>query len=138
MATEQSPATEPHCGVCRHANWEDLDRAPFCSRWAQSTKIRLGTVCVEFEETIDDGVLFDIDLGEQLERPAEAEVSHEDREIGNEGPFYAAYFEDGARQYGWFCANCRTLDTAMDSMGRLQCNSCGNTCAPSEWDAAYM
>lgn len=138
MAIELDPTTEPHCGVCRHANWEDLDRTPFCSKWEQSTAIRLGSVCVEFDEGDAVADPFDLDAEDRLDRPSEAEPRSEDREIGTDGPFFAAYFEDGENLYGWFCANCGTLDTAMDSMGRLECNRCGNTCSPSEWDAAYL
>lgn len=65
-------------------------------------------------------------------------VDESEGEIGSEGPFYVVYrSEDGADRYGYFCSNCETLDTAMDTMGRLVCNNCGNTKKPDEWDAAH-
>ncbi|MFB6211740.1 MAG: DUF5816 domain-containing protein, partial [Halobacteriales archaeon] len=35
------------------------------------------------------------------------------------------------------CGNCETLNNAMDTMGRIVCNECGNTRKPEEWDAAH-
>lgn len=62
-----------------------------------------------------------------------------DEEIGSEAPFNAVY-ADPAREerYSYYCTNCDTLATAMDSMGRVQCPSCGNTRKPVRWDASYM
>jgi ribosomal protein S27AE len=41
-------------------------------------------------------------------------------------------------RYGYFCSNCNTLANAMDSMGRIECDSCGNVRKPLRWDAAYL
>ncbi|WP_245626069.1 DUF5816 domain-containing protein, partial [Haloparvum sedimenti] len=38
---------------------------------------------------------------------------------------------------GFYCGNCGSLDTAMDTMGRIECNECGNIRKPEEWDAAH-
>ncbi|WP_276300495.1 GNAT family N-acetyltransferase [Halorussus lipolyticus] len=58
---------------------------------------------------------------------------------GSKAPFFAAYSdEDGENLYGYFCSNCESFDTAMDSMERLECNECGNTKKPVRWDASYL
>ncbi|PSP55882.1 GNAT family N-acetyltransferase [Halobacteriales archaeon QS_1_67_19] len=58
---------------------------------------------------------------------------------GSKAPFYAAYSdEDGDDLYGYFCSNCASFDTAMDSMERLECNDCGNQKKPVRWDASYL
>lgn len=65
-------------------------------------------------------------------------VDREDTERGAEGPFYVAYRDPGGeRRWGYFCANCESFDTAMDAMGRVQCNDCGNRTKPDQWDAAH-
>jgi hypothetical protein len=57
---------------------------------------------------------------------------------GSKGPFLVAYLSCAAdRKYGWFCDNCESFDVAMDSMGRVQCNECGNLRKPTVWDAAH-
>ncbi len=57
---------------------------------------------------------------------------------GSKGPFLVAYESaDGEERYGWFCTNCEGVDAAMDSMGRVECNQCGNLRKPTEWDAAH-
>ncbi len=65
-------------------------------------------------------------------------VSTTDGDRGSEGPFLVAYeSRDADRRYGWFCTNCERFDNAMDSMGRIKCNQCGNFRKPTEWDAAH-
>ncbi|ELY58360.1 hypothetical protein C491_08494 [Natronococcus amylolyticus DSM 10524] len=65
-------------------------------------------------------------------------VSETDGDRGSKGPFLVAYESPETRQrYGWFCTNCESFDNAMDSMGRIQCNQCGNFRKPTEWDAAH-
>lgn len=64
-------------------------------------------------------------------------VAYDEREVGSVGPFYAAYRTgDRDRLYGWFCSNCESFDIAMDAMGRMECNGCGNTRKATRWDAA--
>ncbi|MFC6960673.1 DUF5816 domain-containing protein [Halocatena marina] len=59
-------------------------------------------------------------------------------ENGSKGPFYIVYHtERGDRQWGFFCSNCDTFDTAVDSMGRIQCNNCNNINKADVWDAAH-
>lgn len=63
-------------------------------------------------------------------------VHYGESEIGSEGPFFAAYTDrDLDTRYGWFCSNCETFDTAMDTMGRIVCNRCGNHHRATRWDA---
>jgi hypothetical protein len=65
-------------------------------------------------------------------------VDTEERETGAEGPFYVVYrTENREHRWGYFCSNCESFDTAMDSMGRIQCNDCGNLKKADEWDAAH-
>ncbi|UPV73401.1 GNAT family N-acetyltransferase [Halorussus limi] len=66
-------------------------------------------------------------------------VNWAESERGSDAPFYAAYTdEEGEDLYGWFCSNCQSFDTAMDSMERLECNDCGNQKKPTRWDASYL
>jgi hypothetical protein len=65
-------------------------------------------------------------------------VATDEGDRGSKGPFFVAYrTSDRQRRYGWFCGECETIDNAMDSMGRIQCNRCGNLRKPTEWDAAH-
>ncbi|MFO7925465.1 MAG: GNAT family N-acetyltransferase [Halobacteriota archaeon] len=66
-------------------------------------------------------------------------IDRGDAERGSEGPFYAVYTdEDRENRYSYYCGNCETLITAMDTMGRLSCDECGNQLKPTRWDAAYL
>lgn len=63
-------------------------------------------------------------------------VADDEQEVGSKGPFYVVYKSDSREaQYGYFCSNCETINNAMDPMGRLVCNECGNTKRPEDWDA---
>ncbi|PSP31803.1 GNAT family acetyltransferase [Halobacteriales archaeon QH_10_67_22] len=65
-------------------------------------------------------------------------VATDEAESGSEAPFRIVYRDtDRTRRWGFFCSNCDSFDTAMDSMGRIQCNGCGNLRKPDEWDAAH-
>ena len=65
-------------------------------------------------------------------------VSTDEADRGSKGPFYVAYrTTDRRRKYGWFCSHCESFDNAMDAMGRIRCNECGNFRKPTEWDAAH-
>lgn len=66
-------------------------------------------------------------------------VAYGEATRGSKAPFYSAYeTEDGTRRYGWFCGNCDTMDNAMDAMGRIECNRCGNRRKATRWDASYL
>ena len=80
--------------------------------------------------------------------PAVTVLSESDRELyadeddprpGSLGPFFVVY-DDAERthRYGYQCGHCDGLSTAMDPMGRIECESCGNTRAPTSWDSAYL
>jgi hypothetical protein len=59
-------------------------------------------------------------------------------ERGSKGPFYVVYAtEAGEDRWGYVCGNCGSFDTAMDSMGRIECNDCRNLSKAEEWDAAH-
>jgi ribosomal protein S18 acetylase RimI-like enzyme len=58
---------------------------------------------------------------------------------GNRGPFYAVYAdEDRAERVGWLCGADDSYDIAMDTMERIECNTCGNRSKAARWDAAYL
>lgn len=65
-------------------------------------------------------------------------IPEDQAEIGSKAPFVPVYSRpDRSTRYGWFCTNCDGLETAMDTMGRIECVSCGNFRKPTEWDAAH-
>ncbi len=58
---------------------------------------------------------------------------------GSGGPFHPAYrSRDRDELVAWYCGACGAVDNAMDPMGRLECNACGNVRKPTRWDAAYL
>lgn len=66
-------------------------------------------------------------------------VDKVDEEVGSEAPFNNVYTNpDRETHYGYYCTNCGSLSNAMDTMGRIKCNDCGNTRKPTRWDASYM
>lgn len=65
-------------------------------------------------------------------------VAVDERLPGQTGSFFAAYrTRDKSERYGWYCEHCGSLDNAMDTMGRIKCNECGNLRKPDRWDAAH-
>jgi ribosomal protein S18 acetylase RimI-like enzyme len=82
----------------------------------------------------------DVELAEQRETDAGTLwVAFDERERGSAAPFYTAYRdEQRTEKYGFYCANCETADTAMNTMGRVACNNCGNERRETRWDAAYL
>ncbi len=66
-------------------------------------------------------------------------VSFGEAARGVQAPFYRTYkTAERSELYGWFCGNCDSLDNAMDSMGRIECNGCGNRRKATRWDASYL
>lgn len=60
-------------------------------------------------------------------------------ERGSNARFHPAYRDsDKEHLYAWFCAGCGSFDNAMDSMGQMECNVCGNVRKPTRWDAGYL
>ncbi|MGB9963688.1 GNAT family N-acetyltransferase [Halobacterium sp. CBA1126] len=98
------------------------------------------------EETYTERLYVKLPDGEAAELTEEHEVggdtvfvAYDERERGSEAPFYAAYnTTDREERYGFYCANCRSLDTAMDAMGRVECGECGNKRKATRWDSAYL
>ena len=57
---------------------------------------------------------------------------------GSKGAFLHAYDDpDGESRWGFFCTNCEAADNAVDTMGRIECNECGNVRKPDGWDDAH-
>ena len=66
-------------------------------------------------------------------------VDFEESTRGLEEPFYAVYRgSDRIQRYGWLCSSCESADTAMDPMGRIECNQCGNHRKPTRRDSGYL
>ena len=64
-------------------------------------------------------------------------IDRTEDESGTEGPFFATFTDEKhTEQFGYYCANCGSLDTAMDNMDRIECTNCSNTHA-SRSDEAY-
>lgn len=83
----------------------------------------------------------DEEIVEPITGPANQElvVSYSEAERGAKGPFYTVFYTDElAEKYGYCCGNCDSVDTAMDAMGRIECNKCGNKRKATRWDAAYL
>ena len=60
-------------------------------------------------------------------------------ETGVEAPMYPTFTDDDlAEEYGWFCSNCDSAETAMDSAGRIKCQQCENTRTATRWDGSYL
>lgn len=63
-------------------------------------------------------------------------VARDEEASGSKALFYRVFrSKDRSEAFGYLCANCDTFDNAMDTMGRIVCNQCGNTHKPDEWDA---
>ncbi|MEZ3115414.1 DUF5816 domain-containing protein [Halobaculum sp. MBLA0147] len=59
-------------------------------------------------------------------------------ERGSKAPFFHAYEDDGGqRRWGYVCGNCDGTANAVDTMGRIECNTCGNLKKPDGWDDAH-
>ncbi|MFB6090128.1 MAG: GNAT family N-acetyltransferase [Halobellus sp.] len=66
-------------------------------------------------------------------------VAYDESVRGSDAPFFAVYLDgDRTERYGWMCGADESLDVAIDTMERLECNVCGNRRKPVRWDAAYL
>lgn len=66
-------------------------------------------------------------------------VDEGEADRGADGPFYPVYTDPECNErYGYQCGNCGNLANSMDTMGRIECESCGNFRKPTRWDAAYL
>ncbi|WP_123538544.1 GNAT family N-acetyltransferase [Halosimplex salinum] len=85
-------------------------------------------------DSADDAVVERIDSSE-----GELFVNYGEGERGSTAPFYASYrSRDLSDRFGWYCSNCESIATAMDSMGHIECNDCGNRRKATRWDASYL
>ncbi|WP_049997345.1 GNAT family N-acetyltransferase [Halococcus sediminicola] len=66
----------------------------------------------------------------------QAYINRDEMNTGTEGPFFVVYTdEEYTEQFGYYCANCGSLDTVMDNMERIECSGCGNAHAERSGDA---
>lgn len=66
-------------------------------------------------------------------------IDHDVTEGGAVDAFHTVYTgEANDDLYGYYCANCGSLANAMDAMGRIECDRCGNARKPTRWDSAYL
>lgn len=69
-------------------------------------------------------------------------INREEDDSGTEAPFFAAYTdEEFTDQFGYYCANCGSLDTTMDDVGRVECGECSNVHAERSeeaYDDSYL
>ncbi|ELY44433.1 GNAT family N-acetyltransferase [Natronorubrum sulfidifaciens] len=99
------------------------------------------------DETFTENVYVESDLGEggwgavdELEVDGETVyVSYGEASRGAKAPFYNVYTsDDRTEQYALLCGNCNSIDNAMDAMGRVECNACGNRRKATRWDSSYL
>lgn len=69
-------------------------------------------------------------------------LSEDDSETGTDAPFYVTYTdEDREEQYGYYCGNCGSTETAMGDMEQIECQDCGNVHEPKgseQYDEGYL
>ncbi|MDS0476714.1 GNAT family N-acetyltransferase [Natrinema sp. 1APR25-10V2] len=69
-------------------------------------------------------------------------IAREEDESGTAAPFFVTYEdEEYDEQYGFYCANCGSLDVSMNNMERLECGDCGNDHAErsgESYDDSYL
>ena len=54
---------------------------------------------------------------------------------GSKGPFFRVFTDEtGDERWGYRCGNCESFDTAVDTMGKVVCNDCGNVRKADDWD----
>lgn len=105
------------------------------------TKVGEETVDIDGEEYVQN-IYTELDT-ERIEEVESEDstvyVDHHNTERGSLAPFSVVYTErEGEELYGFWCDNCGRLANAMDSMGRIRCDNCGNTRKATRWDAAYL
>ncbi|MFC6766931.1 GNAT family N-acetyltransferase [Natrinema soli] len=69
-------------------------------------------------------------------------IARDEEESGTAASFFVTYEdEDQTEQYGFYCANCGSLDVSMNNMDRLECGDCGNSHAErsgESYDDSYI
>lgn len=111
--------------------------------WEQRGLQKVGEGTVEVDGTaFVENIYVDeesVDLQPAVVDDRELYIDRGDAERGSAGPFYTVYTDEyRENRYSYYCGNCESLITSMDTMGRLACEECGNQLKPTRWDAAYM
>jgi len=66
-------------------------------------------------------------------------VDQEETLTGSDGPFLLIYDRaDQDQLYGYYCSICASTVEAMDGLGRIVCEVCGNVHRPDDWDDSYL
>ena len=65
-------------------------------------------------------------------------VDTDEETPGTDGPFLRTRDAETGESHGYFCSNCGSADVGSDSLGRLECQHCGNKHLADQWDAAYL
>lgn len=72
----------------------------------------------------------------------EVVLARDEQESGTEAPFLVAYTDEAHEdRFGYYCANCGSLDVTMDDTERLECSNCGNAHAErssDSYDDSYL
>ena len=118
----------------------------FGLRRGGKAKLEVGSE-VFFEEVYAESGRLETIAGERsVEVPETTTVDGETRYVdesekspGTDGPFFGVYEDEASeRHVGYFCSNCGSTDVGSDTLGRLECQSCGNKHLADQWDAAYL
>lgn len=87
-------------------------------------------------ETQDGATTATTDDGERVS------LARDEAESGAEAPFLVAYVDEAhSERFGFYCANCGSLDVAMDDADRLDCPDCANehaTRSADSYDDSYL
>ncbi|QLD89392.1 GNAT family N-acetyltransferase [Natronomonas salina] len=117
----------------------------FGLRRSGRAKLEVGSEDLFEEVYAEDGVLETVAGEPSVEVPETVDVAGEshhvdesDRSPGVDGPFFGVYPPDDDEHVGYFCGNCGSTDVGSDSLGRLECQDCGNKHLADRWDAAYL
>ncbi|OLZ39534.1 GCN5 family acetyltransferase [Natrinema saccharevitans] len=63
-------------------------------------------------------------------------LARDEADSGTAAPFFPTYEDEALeQQYGYYCANCGSLEVSMDNMERLACPDCGNDHAERSTDS---
>jgi ribosomal protein S18 acetylase RimI-like enzyme len=106
--------------------------------------VKVGDAKVDIDGTDYVENIYVEDDPEELEPVTNAEgrelfVDYNDADRATLAPFLAVYTDaDRSDRWGYYCSNCESMDVAVDTMGRIECNDCGNVSKATRWDAAYM
>lgn len=116
----------------------------FGLRRSGKAKLEVGSEALFEEVYAEDGILESVAGEPSVDVPETTTVGGESRRVdasdpspGVDGPFFGVYGDDD-EHVGYFCSNCGSTDVGSDSLGRLECQSCGNKHLADQWDDAYL